>query len=149
MSRFGACSARISGDTHTDTQNDYRNPRCACAPRVNYVARCELTLRSHAFSILLLALSALEVQAASAELGILFAATRTICAEVPRFTKNIRDPGWNSHFRYIPGISRIVGSSARDCARFLCYFNSLAPAKEQGVATPPTPLLDPPLYEAL
>ena len=39
MSRFGACSARISGDTHTDThtdtQNDYRNPRCACAPRVN------------------------------------------------------------------------------------------------------------------
>ena len=22
-------------DTHTDTQNDYRNPRCACAPRVN------------------------------------------------------------------------------------------------------------------
>ena len=35
MSRFGACSARISGDTHTDTQNDYRNPRCACTPRVN------------------------------------------------------------------------------------------------------------------
>ena len=43
VSRFGACSARISGDrhththtdTHTDTQNDYRNPRCACAPRVN------------------------------------------------------------------------------------------------------------------
>ena len=23
-------------DTHTDTQNDYCNPRCACAPRVNY-----------------------------------------------------------------------------------------------------------------
>ena len=22
-------------DRHTDTQNDYRNPRCACAPRVN------------------------------------------------------------------------------------------------------------------
>ena len=21
--------------THTHTQNDYRNPRCACAPRVN------------------------------------------------------------------------------------------------------------------
>ena len=39
MSRFGACSARISGDTHThtDTQNDYRNPRCACASRVNNV----------------------------------------------------------------------------------------------------------------
>ena len=35
MSRFGACTARISGDRHTDTQNDYRNPRCACAPRVN------------------------------------------------------------------------------------------------------------------
>ena len=35
MSQFGACSARINGDTHTDTQNDYRNPRCACAPRVN------------------------------------------------------------------------------------------------------------------
>ena len=41
MSQFGACSARISGDrqththTQTDTQNDYCNPRCACAPRVN------------------------------------------------------------------------------------------------------------------
>ena len=39
MSRFGACSARISGDTHThrhtDTQNDYRNPRGACGARVN------------------------------------------------------------------------------------------------------------------
>ena len=33
--------------THTDTQNDYRNPRCACAPRVNdYIVKashCELT----------------------------------------------------------------------------------------------------------
>ena len=43
MSRFGTCSARISGDrqtdTHTHTQTHrttiYRNPRCACAPRVN------------------------------------------------------------------------------------------------------------------
>ena len=39
MSRFGACSARTSGDRHTHTQTDtqtkYRNPRCACAPRVN------------------------------------------------------------------------------------------------------------------
>ena len=33
---FGACSARISGDRHTDTQNDYRNPHCACPLRVNY-----------------------------------------------------------------------------------------------------------------
>ena len=34
-----ACSARIAADRQTDrqthTQNDYRNPRCACAPRVN------------------------------------------------------------------------------------------------------------------
>ena len=30
-----ACSTRISVDTHTDRQNDYRNLRCACAPRVN------------------------------------------------------------------------------------------------------------------
>ena len=24
-------------NTHTHTQDNYRNPRCACAPRVNYV----------------------------------------------------------------------------------------------------------------
>ena len=36
MGRLVACSARISVDTHTHRQNDYRNPRCACAPRVNY-----------------------------------------------------------------------------------------------------------------
>ena len=40
MSRFCVCSARINGDTQTDrqtdTQNNYRNSRCACAPRVNY-----------------------------------------------------------------------------------------------------------------
>ena len=37
MGRFVACSARISVDTQTQTdrQNDYSNPRCACAPRVN------------------------------------------------------------------------------------------------------------------
>ena len=35
ISRLVACSSRISVDTQTDTQNDYRNPRCACAPRVN------------------------------------------------------------------------------------------------------------------
>ena len=31
-----ARTARIAcSDRHTDTQNDYCNPRCACAPRVN------------------------------------------------------------------------------------------------------------------
>ena len=39
MSRLVACSARIVADKQTnkqtDTQNDYCNPRCACAPRVN------------------------------------------------------------------------------------------------------------------
>ena len=43
MSPFGACSARISGDrhkdTHIDTQNDYSNPRCACAAKINYILR--------------------------------------------------------------------------------------------------------------
>ena len=38
---FVACSSRIEVDrqtdthTHTDGQTKYRNPRCACAPRVN------------------------------------------------------------------------------------------------------------------
>ena len=45
MSRFGACNVRISGDRHTHTQthtqNDYRNPRCACTPRVNNVMDAE------------------------------------------------------------------------------------------------------------
>ena len=39
ISRLVACSPRIVVDTHTHThtatQNDYCNPRCACAPRVN------------------------------------------------------------------------------------------------------------------
>ena len=37
ISRLVACSARIvvaHRDTYTDTQNDYCNPPCACAPRV-------------------------------------------------------------------------------------------------------------------
>ena len=35
-----ACGARklqTYGDTHTHTQENYSNHRCACAPRVNYV----------------------------------------------------------------------------------------------------------------
>ena len=40
ITRLVACSAGIVVDTHmhthTDTQNDYCNPRCACVPRVNY-----------------------------------------------------------------------------------------------------------------
>ena len=38
ISRLVACSARIVADKQTDrqTQNDYCNPRCACAPRVKY-----------------------------------------------------------------------------------------------------------------
>ena len=39
ISRLVVCSARIVADKQTnrqtDTQNDYCNPRCACAPRVN------------------------------------------------------------------------------------------------------------------
>ena len=31
-----ACSAGIVVDRQTDTQTKYSNPRCACAPRVNY-----------------------------------------------------------------------------------------------------------------
>ena len=48
-----ACSARISVDTHThththtDRQNDYCNPRCACAPRVN-----KTTLNNRAYSLI-------------------------------------------------------------------------------------------------
>ena len=37
ISHLVACSARIVADKQTDTQNDYCNPRCACAPGVNYV----------------------------------------------------------------------------------------------------------------
>ena len=44
ISRLVACSARIDADKQTnkqtDTQNDYRNPCCACAPRVNYRKLC-------------------------------------------------------------------------------------------------------------
>ena len=40
ISRLVACSARIVVDRQTnrqtDTQTNYCNPRCACAPRVNY-----------------------------------------------------------------------------------------------------------------
>ena len=43
ISRLVACSARIVADKQTnrqtDTQNDYCNPRCACAPRVNDLQR--------------------------------------------------------------------------------------------------------------
>ena len=38
---------------------------------------------------------------------------------------------------YIPGISRIVGSSARDCARFPCYFP--AASERTGGCNPPNP----------
>ena len=37
ISRLVACSARIVGDRQTDTPDNYRNPRCACAPRVNKI----------------------------------------------------------------------------------------------------------------
>ena len=47
ISRLVACSARIvvdkqtdrQTDRQTDTQTNYCNPRCACAPRVNYPFR--------------------------------------------------------------------------------------------------------------
>ena len=35
IGRLVACSARTRADRQTDRQNDYCNPRCACAPRVN------------------------------------------------------------------------------------------------------------------
>ena len=35
INRLVACSPRIVIDRQTDTQNDYRNPRCACALGVN------------------------------------------------------------------------------------------------------------------
>ena len=35
IGRLVACSARTRADRQTDRQNDYFNPRCACAPRVN------------------------------------------------------------------------------------------------------------------
>ena len=34
IGRLVACCARTRADRQTDRQNDYRNPRCACAPRV-------------------------------------------------------------------------------------------------------------------
>ena len=48
ISRLVACSARIvvdrqtnkQTDKQTDTQTNYCNPRCACAPRVNYTTQC-------------------------------------------------------------------------------------------------------------
>ena len=36
ISRLVACSARIVVDRQTNTPTNYCNPRCACAPRVNY-----------------------------------------------------------------------------------------------------------------
>ena len=39
IGRLVACSARTRVDKQTDRQTDetkYRNPRCACAPRVKY-----------------------------------------------------------------------------------------------------------------
>ena len=53
ISRLVACSARIVVDTHihthTDTENDYCNPRCACASRYKdyfqYIARAPLLPR--------------------------------------------------------------------------------------------------------
>jgi hypothetical protein len=34
-----ACSARIAADTETDTHTKYRNPCCACVPRVKIARR--------------------------------------------------------------------------------------------------------------
>ena len=44
--RFVAYSARIVIDIQTDRQNDYRNPRCACAPRVypTWKVQCRMAL---------------------------------------------------------------------------------------------------------
>ena len=37
-------------DRQTDTQNDYRNPRCACAPRVNNYA-CGIFFNASAYTV--------------------------------------------------------------------------------------------------
>ena len=52
ISRLVACSARIVVDTHTHTQNDYCNPRCACAPRVNYIG-LYIHMHTHTMSCIL------------------------------------------------------------------------------------------------
>ena len=41
------------------------------------------------------------------------------------------------YLTYIPGISRIIGSSARDCARFPCYFPGSG--ERTGGCNPPNP----------
>ena len=38
VGRLVACSARTRADRETVRQNDYCNPRCACAPRVNKIS---------------------------------------------------------------------------------------------------------------
>ena len=46
-SMLNAAILKISmGQTNTHTQNDYRNPRCACAPRVNYYFCCNAFSRA-------------------------------------------------------------------------------------------------------
>ena len=84
----------------------------------NYVARCELTLRSHAFSIYdsyyyypcANYCSALEV-GASSERRARYSTLHDRSEQKFRDFLNISGmSGWNSHFRYIiPGISGIVG----------------------------------------
>ena len=56
ISRLVACSARIVVDRQTDrqidTQNDYCNPRCACAPRVNnyiIIIECRVFISTNCF----------------------------------------------------------------------------------------------------
>ena len=44
ISRLVACNARIVVDRQTDTQTNYCNPRCACAPRVNYTSASSNTM---------------------------------------------------------------------------------------------------------
>ena len=44
ISRLVAYSTRIVDDRQTDTQNDYRNPRCACVPRVSYAMYVYMTV---------------------------------------------------------------------------------------------------------
>ena len=59
ISRLVACSPRIvvdkQTDRRTDTQNDYCNPRCACAPRVNY------TENVHMHTVVLICMSIILV----------------------------------------------------------------------------------------
>ena len=46
LKRLVACSARIVVGRQTQTQTNYCNPRCACAPRVNDTCTCDYCIHN-------------------------------------------------------------------------------------------------------